>query len=124
MPNKNSLFWKYIEKNKFLKQIFDSKSKSQYKEVYDEIIDSTYKELNDILFEIREKINPKYKHFNYKLSHFPIVGKIYRFYFRVFNGFKWGRGSVTIIGKVDKKGNCEYPNIPYYRLTKAFKWCM
>ena len=64
----------------------------------------------------------KRKSYNFKLGRKKIIGKVYAWYFRLFNGFEYGSGPVTIIGKVNKHGKCEYPNTPFYRLTKAWKW--
>ena len=73
--------------------------------------------------ELHKVYNRSYKHYDLKLAKHFLVGKIYRFYWRVFGGFKWGHGPLTIIGKVNHTtGNCEYPNTPYYRLTKAYKF--
>lgn len=62
-------------------------------------------------------------HYNYKLSHKKIIGPIYRIYYKIFKHTWKSGGPISIIGKWDeKKQICTYPNIPYYRITKAWKW--
>ena len=68
-----------------------------------------------LLAPIRNQMNNYHKHgFIYK----------FRIVYKMFNSTWKSGGPLTIIGKVDHKhnNNCEYPNTPYYRITKAWKW--
>jgi len=104
MVGKNSLYWQFIRQNKL-------SNNSQFRD--------------DKMSEIVKQLNKKVKsrtHYNFKLSHKFLIGKIYRTYTKAFCGFKKGHGPITIIGKVSKSGNCEYPNTFWYRITKAWRY--
>ncbi len=109
MGGKNSLYWQYIRKMK-LQRYFKSTPSNEAR-------------VRDEITQICKKLNQKIKHrrhYNFKLGCMGFVRHFYHVYIKAFRGFKTGNGPISIIGKVSKSGNCEYPNTFYYRITKCW----
>ncbi len=107
---KNKLYWKLIRTEKL------NRSKKHGTPLYERTREAVFQASKELL----KSIKPKKRSYNFRLSRMKIIGRIYQSYYRLTNTFKNGSVS-TIIGKVQKNGNCEYPNTKWYRLTKAWK---
>ena len=80
-----------------------------------------HEELMEAIAELNNVINWKpRKRYNFKVR--SIFKYAYDIYWKAFGStFKHG-GVRNLIGKVQKAGNCIYPNTPYYRITKCWKF--
>lgn len=121
---KKILWKKYIELSKKDKLMLFCRGAFSGKELenFEEKIHKNLRFLNSVCRTLSKSMNRKPESFNSKLAKIPVIGKIYRWYHKI-NGhtFKFN-GPITIIGKRDKLGNCEYPNTRYYRIFKLNKF--
>lgn len=109
MVGKKNLYWQYIRADKSLRVVPDYRKEEVRNEIY------------KICAKLNKKIKKK-RHYSFKLGRMSVIRHVYHLYTKTFHCFKNGNGPMTIIGKVSKCGNCEYPNTPYYRITKAWRF--
>lgn len=88
----------------------------------DKLVTKNIQYCNSIGRALREVVKPKWKTYRFSISKIRVIGAFYRLIMRIFGSTYKNGGSLTIIGKMDRNGNVEYPNTAFYRLTKSLRW--
>src|SRR4030042_5402872 len=114
MASTKKTFWnEYIRASAkdrdLLKQEYSVSSFEPKKKEYEKLTNDNLQYCNALAHALRQTIKPRQKKYNSKASKIPIIGRIYKWYWRINgNTFKYN-GSIIII----TKDGTEYPNTRY-----------
>lgn len=120
-------FWKeYIKVSRKDRELLAERNQYKYYSTefnkLDKKILSNLHYINSLSHALIQLVKPRSKCYLYRLAHIFLIGKIYKWYFKINNRtFKY-HGPITIIGKSDKNGYVEYPNTRWNRITKLHKF--